>query len=92
MRARLIINWRAVFGNICRGHAKSSPLRATPCLNEVLRFNSERMSDAGDIVEISHDLSGIMDGAVTKAVCAQLVEVFRSHGVLPVSKVSSKLA
>ena len=39
-------------------------------LNKSLRFNSERMGDAGDIVEISHYLSGIMNGAVTKTVRA----------------------
>ena len=50
------------------------------------------MCDASDVVEISDDLSGIMDCAIIKAVRTQLVEVACSHGALPVSKVSGKLA
>ena len=50
------------------------------------------MSDAGDIVEISRDLNGIMDGTVIKALRTQLVEVTCCHGILPVSNVSRKLA
>ena len=50
------------------------------------------MSNAGDVVKISHYLNGIMDSTVVKAVSPQLVEVARIHGALAVSKVSGKLA
>ena len=50
------------------------------------------MSDTSDVVKKSHDLSGIMDGAVIKTVRAQPVEIAGGHGALTVSEISRKRA
>ena len=65
----------------CESAGNKLPLRTRrpPGLDETLRFYTQCLGHACDVVEVGNHLRGIMNGAVVETVGAQDVQVGRGH-------------
>ena len=50
-----------------------------PRFDKILILYTERIGDAGDVVEVGDYLGGVVDGAIREAVAAQNVQIFGRH-------------
>lgn len=56
--------------------------RFDPRTDEILGLDPQSIGDAGDVIEVSDHLSGVVDGPVVEAMPAQFFEIFGGHLIL----------